>query len=147
MKLYLGADHRGFKLKNALVDWLRDLGYDVKDKGALSYEPTDDYPDFAFLVGEAVVADPGSLGVLICGSSIGVTVAANKVKGVRAASACSVSEVEHGREHDHLNVLTLAADRMSLEQAKEFVLAFIRTEPLSEERFVRRVEKIKAYEK
>ncbi len=146
MKLYLGADHRGFELKNSLAKWLRDLGHEVKDKGALSYEPTDDYPDFAFFVGEAVASDPSSLGVVICGSSIGVTVAANKVKGVRAASVCSLAEVKHGKARDGLNVLALAADRTSLEQAQELVLEFIRTQPSDQARFRRRTEKIKKYE-
>ncbi len=148
--LHLGADHRGFELKNQLLEWLKQqnkLVVEVKDHGAYKLDPDDDYPDFAFAVGEAVVTEPGSLGVVICGSSVGVTVAANKVKGVRAASACQEFEVVHGRERDGLNVLTLAADKLDFKQAKQLVLTFIQIEPAYEPRFVRRIKKIESYER
>jgi ribose 5-phosphate isomerase B len=87
MKIYLGADHRGFELKEKLKSFLRDLGFDYQDLGASIYNKEDDYPDFAKLVGEKVVADLGSRGILICGSGIGIAIAANKIKGVRAGTA------------------------------------------------------------
>ena len=145
MKVFLGADHRGFELKNYLRDYLGSLGYQVVDKGAFEFDPDDDYPDFAFAVGEAVVKE-GGLGVVICGSSIGVTIAANKVKGVRAASVCNDHELVHGRERDGLNVLALAADELDFDQAKKLVKLFLTTKPVNEARFVRRTEKIKQYE-
>jgi len=145
-KIFIGADHRGFELKMHLIDWLEQSGRQVTDLGAYELDPIDDYADFAFAVGEAVVREAG-LGVVICGSSIGVTIAANKVKGVRAASACDELAVAHGRERDGLNVLALAADEVELDKAKKMVWRFLTTRPINAPRFVRRVEKIKQYEK
>ena len=144
-KIFIGADHRGFELKTHLIEWLRQSSYQVVDLGAHELDSTDDYPDFAFAVGEAVAKEAG-LGVVICGSSIGVTIAANKVKGVRAASACDELGVVHGRERDGLNVLALAADEVELDKAKKMVQRFLTTKPINAPRFVRRVEKIKQYE-
>src|SRR5438046_1223129 len=100
MNLYIGADHRGFELKETLKPWLIEKGYDVVDCGANALNPTDDYPDFAFAVADHVVAESGSRGIVVCGSGVGVTIAANKVPGARCSIATNVEEIRLGRGDD-----------------------------------------------
>ncbi|MDP3727031.1 MAG: RpiB/LacA/LacB family sugar-phosphate isomerase [bacterium] len=147
MKIFLGADHRGFELKEKLKEWLTANGHDVHDLGAHRLDPADDYPDFAMAVAEKVAEDPAAnRGVLLCGSGTGMDVVANKVRGVRAAIAWSRDAAQHARERDDANVVSLAADWTPPETVREIVLTFIGTDFGRAERDVRRLEKIAAVE-
>lgn len=146
MKLYLGADHRGFELKEHLKVWLEEEGYSVVDCGNTNYDPEDDFPDFALAVAEKVQQDPESRGIVICGSGVGVNIAANKVKGIRASTGINVDEVRHARQHDDLNVLAISAEYSDFEQTQQMIAMFLTTPFKSEERYLRRLDKIRAYE-
>lgn len=140
--IYLGADHRGFELKEKLKPFLRDLGFDYQDLGASIYNKEDDYPDFAKLVGEKVAADLGSKGILICGSGIGIAIAANKIKGVRAGTALKSEQAAAAVNDEDLNILALSADFLNEDEAKKIVKTFLETKFSGEERHKRRIEKI-----
>ena len=142
--VYLGADHRGFNLKNKIVLELREKGWTVTDLST-KYDPDDDYPDISVKLGEKVVLKK-ALGVLVCGSGAGVTVSANKVKGVRAALAMNKKQARKIREDDDVNVLCLAADFVNDEDNIEIVTEFLEAIFMTEERFIRRINKIKKYE-
>lgn len=125
--VYLGADHNGFGLKKDLKKFLGTCCIDYLDLGADEYVPEDDYPPFAIAVAEKVASDSGSLGILICGSGIGVTITANKVKGIRAAFGASESLVKQGREKDDINILTLAGYTQKGEEVMRMVKVFLET--------------------
>lgn len=146
MKVYVGCDHRGFGLKQELLPWLGQQGYEVSDCGNSVYDQDDDYPDFSLAVADAVAKAPGSRGIVICGSGVGVVIAANKVAGIRAANGVLAEEVRSGRQDDDMNVLALSADYTSLERARELISVFLKTEFVPLERFVRRLKKIAARE-
>ena len=146
MRIALGTDHAGFELRDKIARVLADLGHDVEDMGAHSYDPDDDYPDFARLVAEAVAAGTAERGVLVCGSGVGASVAANKVAGVRAAMCHDTYSAHQGVEHDDLNVLCMGARVIGEETAREVVTSFLGAVFSGEERHVRRVAKIKAIE-
>lgn len=144
MKIALGADHRGFALKEKLKVYLQGLGHKVDDKGTFSQDSAD-YPDFAFLVAEAVQKGKADRGILICATGIGMSIAANKVKGVLAALCLNTKMARLCREHNNANVLCLSTNFLTLTQAKRIVRVFLET------RFVvgrhrRRVKKITSYE-
>lgn len=147
MKVYIGADHRGFHLKEALEPWLVSEGYEVIDCGNEMYDKGDDFPDFSFAVADNVASDKGSFGVIICGSGGGAMIAANKVAGIRATMGVAVGEVIHNREHNNINVLSLGADHTTALIAKKLIKAFLSTPFQTEERFVRRLKKIEVREK
>lgn len=142
MTIYIGSDHRGFHLKEKLQAWLQDKGYEVVDCGNSIYDPDDDYPDFSFAVVDRVVPDQGSRGIVICGSGGGVTIASNKVKGIRCSAAVHVADVKHNRESNDINTLALSADHTDFDEAKELVNAFLTTQFIGEERHIRRLNKI-----
>lgn len=144
--VYLGADHRGYQQKELIREWLREIGYEVTDLGNKKYEKDDDYVDFSFGLGEKV-AKERQKGVLICGSGVGMTVAVNKVEGVRASVLTSVKQARAAREEDDINVACLAADLVSVEENKEIIKVFLETLFSSEERYLNRVLKIKKYER
>ena len=144
MTIYVGADHRGFPLKEKVITWLRSEGHDAVDCGDTELDPNDDFPDFSFAVADKVMTDSGSRGIVICGSGGGVTIAANKVKGIRCAAAVHVSDVKHNRKNNDINILALSADFTEDDEAKELVNAFIHTAFEEEERCVRRLNKIAA---
>ena len=146
MRIALGTDHAGFELREKVARVLADLGHDVEDVGAHSYDPDDDYPDFARLVAEAVAAGAAERGVLVCGSGVGASVAANKVAGVRAAMCHDTYSAHQGVEHDDMNVLCMGARVIGEELAREVVTSFLGAVFSGEERHVRRVAKIKAIE-
>jgi len=146
MRVHLAADHAGFELKQHLAEHLTAQGHDVVDHGAAAYDALDDYPPFCLAAGEAVVAEPGSLGVVIGGSGNGEQIAANKVRGVRAALAWSLETAKLGRQHNDANVLAIGGRMHSVEDATAFVEAFL-AEPFSEDvRHIRRIEMLAAYE-
>ncbi len=142
MTVYIGADHRGFHLKEKLKAWLLEQKHEVLDCGNSYHDPDDDFPDFSFAVSDRVIKDPGSRGIVICGSGGGVTIAANKVKGIRCAAAVHVADVKHNRQSNDINVLALSADHTDADEAKELVRAFLTTEFVGEDRHVRRLNKI-----
>ncbi len=146
MRIHVAADHAGFELKVALVEHLRAAGHDVVDHGAAEYDPQDDYPSVCFAAGEAVFADPGSLGVVIGGSGNGEQIAANKVAGVRAALAWNTDTARLGRQHNDANVVAIGARQHSVDEALELVDAFV-AEPFSQDpRHQRRIDQLAAYE-
>jgi ribose 5-phosphate isomerase B len=142
MTIYMGADHRGFHLKERLKVWLSEGGHEVIDCGNRIHDPDDDFPDFSFAVADQVARDAGSRGIVICGSGGGVTIAANKVKGVRCTTAVHVADVKHNRYADDINVLALSSDYTDFDEAKELVEAFLEVKFDKEERHVRRLNKI-----
>ncbi len=147
MEVVVGADHAGFELKEIIKAYLEEKGYDVIDVGTDSLEAVD-YPDFARAVGEEVLRGEGRRGVLICGSGVGASIAANKIPGIRAAICHDTYSARQGVEHDDMNVLTLGGRIIGVEVAKELVNAFLGAEfSRDEERHVRRVGKIKAIER
>ncbi len=109
MKIAIGSDHAGFDLKEEVRKYIADLGHEVLDVGAFKEDPSDDYPDFAELVGNALHAKEAERGVLICGSGVGVSVAANKMPGIRAAMCHDTYSAHQGVEHDNMNVIVLGA--------------------------------------
>ena len=146
MRIALGTDHAGFELRHKIALALADLGHEVEDVGAHVYDPQDDYPDFARLVAAAVAAGSAERGVLVCGSGVGASIAANKVVGVRAAMCHDTYSAHQGVEHDDMNVLCMGARVIGEELAREIVVSFLAAAFSGEERHVRRLEKIKAME-
>lgn len=145
MKIAVGADHRGFALKQHLAAMLRAEGHEVLDCGCHSTASAD-YPDFAFAVGRAVAGGEAGFGVLVCGTGIGVSIAANKVGGVRAALCCDVDAASASRRHNDANVLCLSGDRTPPELADAMLHAWLAAE-FEGGRHARRVDKIKACER
>lgn len=147
MLIYIGADHRGFNLKETLKKSLKEQGYEVVDVGNEIYDENDDYPDFAKLVAREVSEDPtGRRGILICGSGAGVDIMANKFKGVRSVLAISSDQVYASRHDDDTNVLSLAADFIDGETAKKIVETWLATPFSTEENYKRRLDKISEVE-
>lgn len=142
MRVLIGADHGGFELKNQLAAILRKDGHDVVDLGAHSYDGADDYPDFTLAVAEGVARGDGERGVIVCGSGVGAAVAANKVRGARAALCHDTYSARQGVEHDDLNVLCLGGRIVGVALAEELLQAFIGAQFSGEERHKRRLQKV-----
>jgi ribose 5-phosphate isomerase B len=146
MKIFLGADHRGLKLKEFLKEKLKEENFDFEDCGNFIYDPNDDYPDFAFKVAHKVKKNPESLGILICGSGAGVCFTANKVKGIRASLAITPEMASIIKADDNINILCLASDFISKEIAWQTVKAFLETKFKNTEKYLRRIKKVEDYE-
>jgi ribose 5-phosphate isomerase B len=147
MKLVIASDHAGFELKEQVRAYLTKAGHEMIDLGAFKCDPQDDYPDFAERVGEAINAGEAPRGILICGSGVGVSVAANKIPGIRAGMCHDTYSAHQGVEHDDMNVLVLGARIVGTSLAYELVDAFLRAKFISnEERFTRRFKKVLAIE-
>lgn len=146
MKLFIGADHRGFELKEKLVLWLLDWGHELNDMGAYKYAADDDYTLYAEKVALMVRDNPGALGVLLCGSGVGVDVVANKFDNIRAAIGKDPEQIEAGRADDDLNILVIASDFTEFEEAKEMVNKFLSTSFTGAKRHKRRLEQIRRIE-
>lgn len=138
MRIYIGADHRGFELKQSLIPWLTSLGHEVIDSGNSQLDGDDDYVVYAREVARQVVNEPESLGIVICGSGVGVSIAANRVHGVRCGLALSPEQVAHARSNDHINILALASECMPQETIQECITTFITTSPIMSERYLHR---------
>ncbi len=150
--IIVGADHAGFRLKEKMKKFLKSRGYAVHDVGNRKYDTRDDYPDFAFALGNKVLRSKNK-GILFCGSAEGICIAANKVKGVRAVAAWSLTNARLSREHNDANVLCLAGGDMlkpqgglSEKKAQNILLTWLITPFSKEERHVRRIKKITQYE-
>jgi len=145
MKIAIGADHAGFSYKNHIVSYLQKQNHEIVDFGTDSSNAAD-YPDFANLVGKAVALKKCDLGVLICGTGIGMSISANKVKGIRAALITSKFTAESAKTHNHANVITFGSRVNTIEEVLEFIEIFINTKVSSEPRHLARVDKISKYE-
>lgn len=146
MRVYLSSDHGGFIYKEVIGKHLAGAGHEVRDMGNTRMEPEDDYPDFIIPMAEAVAADAGSLGIVLGRSGNGEQIAANKVRGVRAALCLSVEMAKKAREHNGAQVLSLGGDYVSEREALAIVDAFVGTASSSEARHQRRIDKISSYE-
>jgi ribose 5-phosphate isomerase B len=146
VRVYLGSDHAGFELKARLVQWLTGAGYEAVDCGPANFVPDDDYPVYVMRAAAAAVADPGSLGIVIGGSGNGEQMAANKIRGVRAALVWSTETARLARLHNNANVLSLGAREYSVEDAVGFAQVFVETPFSGEPRHERRLAMIAAYE-
>lgn len=145
MKIYIGTDHRGVDVQNKLYTYLKELGLDVYLSN-LDHNEYDDYPDFAFNVCQKVIENDKSLGILICGTGIGMSIAANKVKGIRAARCVNADDSYYARIHNDCNVLCISSN-IDMKQICEIVDTFINTKGPDEKRHKKRIDKIIKYEK
>ena len=143
MKLGFASDHRGYELKEYLKNYYKDL-YEIVDYGTNSLESVD-YPDYAFKLGKAVVSKEVDFGIAICGSGIGISIACNKVKGVRCAKVSRIEEVLYTRHDNNANIIAFG-ERTHIEDAINMINAFVNTDFSNEEKHIRRINKITAYE-
>ena len=146
MKIAIACDHGGYPLKKPLATLMKSLGHEVLDLGAHELDSQDDYPDFARYVGQAIQHGQAQRGVLLCGSGVGASVAANKQNGIRAAVCHDTYSAGQGVEHDDMNVLCLGARIVGEALAVELVKAFVNAKFTAEERHARRLEKVNAIE-
>ena len=149
--IYIGADHRGFELKAKIAKWLAGRGDEFEDVGAYEHDPSDDYVDYAIAVGQRVSPQSSThnaqnRGIVICGSGVGVDMAANKVAGVRCGLGWEADQVHAARKEDNINVLAIASDNMEEEKALKLVETFLETEFVQTDRYLRRIEKIRRFE-
>ncbi len=146
MKVVVGFDHRGVKLRERTLEDLESLGHEIVDVGTDQAEPRIDYPDKARELGDAILSGQAERGVLICGSGVGASVAANKLAGIRAAICHDVYSAHQGVEHDDMNVLCLGSEVIGPELAADLIQTFLSAEFSGRGRYVRRLEKIKEME-
>ncbi len=147
VRVHIGGDHAGYELVQHLKVHLQTAGHDVVDHGPSEYDPADDYPPFCLRTAQAVVGDPGSLGIVVGGSGNGEQIAANKVAGVRAALAWNLDTARLARQHNDANVVSVGARQHSVEEATAIVEAFL-AEPFSgDARHQRRIDQLAAYER
>ncbi|MBU4299169.1 ribose 5-phosphate isomerase B [Patescibacteria group bacterium] len=145
--IYLGTDHRGFKAKEEIKKYLKKLGEPFEDLGNKVFDPNDDYPDFTEKVAEKISKNPKDRGILFCGSGIGITIFANKFKGVRAGLCFNEKMAQLSRSHNDANILCISTDFLALAKIKRIVKIWLRTEFSKKERHKRRLAKIKKYER
>ncbi len=146
MQIYISSDHAGFELKNKLVGFLQNDGYEVKDLGPSKFDPLDDYPDYAANTARIVRMDNESMGILICRNGVGVCVVANKFNGIRAVSSNELNIAVSSRLDDNTNILCLGADYVDLGTAKTIVEGWLQADFSEEEKHKRRIEKISEIE-
>ena len=146
MRVHLGSDHAGFELKSHLITWLADHGYEPVDHGAHEYDADDDYPPFCIAAAEAAVGEPDSLAVVVGGSGNGEQIAANKVKGARAALGWSTETASLARQHNNAQVVSVGARMHTADEAVAIVQAFLTTPWSEADRHQRRIDLLLAYE-
>lgn len=146
MKIYIGADHRGYELKEKIAKWLFEMEYPYQDLGAYHLDPKDDFTKYAAEVASLVAKTENARGVLLCGSGVGADVTANKFDGVRASIGKDVFQIEAGRNDDDMNILVIAADYTEEKDAKAMLIAFLETNFSGKARYERRLEEIKKIE-
>ena len=147
MKIAMASDHAGLVLKDSLKPLVAQLGHEIVDVGAHTNDPLDDYPDFALLLGQAIVAGKAQRGWLFCGSGIGASVAANKITGIRAGNCTDHYSAHQGVEHDDMNVLVIGGRIVGGAVAEEMVRAFLAAKFTGEPRHQRRLDKVLAIER
>lgn len=141
LKIYIGADHRGFHLKEEIVKWLRGKGFEIEDMGAHEFNENDDYSDYAHKIAEEVNLGRG-YGILICGSGQGMSMAANKHKSVRASLCWDAKSAKAAKNDSDANILVLPADFINTSEAIEITKTWLEAPFLSEEKYMRRIDKI-----
>ena len=146
MKVSIGADHGGFQLKNELIKFISKNGYDVIDKGAYTFNPNDDYPDFAELVAKSVQNGESEKGIILCGAGVGASITASKFKNVRSAVCHDTYSASQGVEHDDMNVICLGARIIGSTLAEKITINFLKSKFIAESRFLRRLEKVQKIE-
>jgi ribose 5-phosphate isomerase B len=146
MRISIGADHAGYDMKQDLIEFIEQQGHTVHDVGTFEPGKPDDYPDYATLVAEDIRSGNVERGILVCGSGVGVSVAANKYKGIRAAMCHDHYSAHQGVEHDDMNVLVLGARIIGPMTARDATEAFLNAKFSGEERHVRRLNKVKGIE-
>lgn len=143
MNIFIGADHRGIELKNAIIEYLHEKNIRIEDLGPYELDPLDDAADYSRKVAQAVLQNPDThIGIVICGSGCAVSMAANRIKGIRAGVAMNEDQAHHIRENDLCNILALAADYTPLELSQKIIDAFLASSPRMEEKYLRRIEKL-----
>ncbi|GAB3585618.1 ribose-5-phosphate isomerase [Calidifontibacter terrae] len=147
MRVHIGGDHAAYDMQRGLVKWLTEQGYEVVDHGAAEYDDQDDYPVFVLRAAEGVAADPGSLGVVLGGSGNGEQMAANKVRGIRAALCYTTELAQLAREHNDAQIISLGGRFHTQEQAQAMVKVFLETTFTGAERHQRRLDMVTEYEK
>jgi len=146
MRVVLGSDHAGFEMKQQIMEYVKGLGHDVVDVGAHDDSPSD-YPDYAEALGLAVLNNQAERGILICGSGVGASVAANKIPGIRAGVCHDCYSAHQGVEHDNMNVLVLGSRVIGVELARDLAAVFLKATFSGEERHMRRLAKVQLMEK
>ena len=146
MRIHIGSDHAGLEFKNELITHLVMNGHDVTDHGPYEFDALDDYPDFCIPCAEAVSKDETSLGIVLGGSGNGEQIAANKVKGIRAALVWNLETAKLAREHNNANVISVGQRQHTAQDVKDFIDLFLATKFPGDERHVRRIQKISNYE-
>ena len=146
MKIYVASDHGGYELKKELVNYLQEKGHVIEDMGNKKHDSQDDYPDFILPLAEKVAKDIGTMGIILGRSGNGEAIAANKVKGIRAAVCLNAQVAKMAREHNDANILSLGADYVDLNTAKVIADTFLETSFSTKEKYKRRVNKITSYE-
>jgi ribose 5-phosphate isomerase B len=146
MKIFIGADHRGYELKEKIAKWLFEMEHAYQDVGANHLDPQDDYTKYAEEVASLVASTAGSRGILLCGSGVGVDVLANKFDGIRASIGKNVFQVEAGRNDDDMNILVIAADFTEEKETKAMLIAFLETKFSGKARYERRLQEIEKIE-
>ena len=146
MRVHIGSDHAGLELKNSLVDHLKNSGHDVIDHGPHEYDALDDYPVFCIPAALGVASEKGSFGIVLGGSGNGEQMAANKVKGIRAALVWSVETAKLAREHNDANVIAIGGRMHSIEVCKELIDVFLATPFSNDERHIRRIGQVSNFE-
>ena len=146
MRIHIGSDHAGLEFKNELITHLVMNGHDVTDHGPYEFDALDDYPDFCIPCAEAVAKDETSLGIVLGGSGNGEQIAANKVKGIRAALVWNLETAKLAREHNNANVISVGQRQHTSQEVKDFIDLFLAAKFPGDERHVRRIQKISNYE-
>ena len=146
MRVHIGSDHAGLELKNSLVEHLKSSGHDVIDHGPHEYDALDDYPVFCIPAAQAVASEKGSFGIVLGGSGNGEQMAANKVKGIRAALVWSVETAKLAREHNDANVIAIGGRMHSIDVCKELIDAFLATSFSNDQRHIRRIGQVSNFE-
>ena len=146
MKIYIGSDHRGFVLKEKIAKWLFEWKYDFSDLGAVSLDPSDDYTKYASEVASLVSNNPNSLGILLCGSGVGVDIVANKFDGVRSSVGKNSEQVKAGRNDDDMNILVIAAEFTEEKEVKEMLKIFLETKFEENDKHKKRLDDISKIE-
>lgn len=146
MRVHIGSDHAGLELKNALVEHLKSSGHDVVDHGPHVYDALDDYPVFCIPAAQGVASENGSFGIVLGGSGNGEQMAANKVKGIRAALVWSVETAKLAREHNDANVIAIGGRMHPIEVCKELIDVFLATPFSNDERHIRRIGQVSNFE-
>lgn len=149
MKIYIGADHRGYSMKEQLKSWLISQGQDVIDCGNDHLDPDDDYVDFGLSIARKITEhyahshdEHSAIGIGLCGSGVGVSIIGNRIKGVRCSLSMSPDHARHARENDHANMLALASEYIDLDTAKDIITTFMKSSPRRVEKYLRRVRKL-----